>query len=144
MAVTEVGAQTMPGTPGTPGTPGGPLFTALQLDSLTYERSDRKTVPGCMCFPVDAPAWSAPQTCFSTAVSVPYVSLTRKVLFSELSDSFLDYLFSSLFVSQSNCSEQFGRLSWLCFNICLVKPFVLIKLFVCKKKSDSFNLEFDF
>ncbi|KAL1832126.1 hypothetical protein ACET3Z_001777 [Daucus carota] len=79
MADTEVGAQTMPGTPGTPGTPGGPLFTALQLDSLAYERSDRKTVPGCMCFPVDAPAWSAPQTCFSTAVSVPYVSLTRKL-----------------------------------------------------------------
>lgn len=81
MAEPEVGTMTMQTTPGTPGTPGGPLFTALRVDSLSYERSDRKTVPRCMCFPVDAPTWDAPQTCF-TGVSIPDVSLTRKVLFT--------------------------------------------------------------
>ncbi|KAK1372834.1 Aquaporin (Major intrinsic protein family) [Heracleum sosnowskyi] len=78
MAESEVGKPTIPTTPGTPGTPGGSLFTALQVDSLRYEHSDRKTVPPCMCFPIKAPSLSAPQTCF-TGVSIPNVSLTRKL-----------------------------------------------------------------
>lgn len=83
MAESEVGTPTMPATPGTPGTPGAPLFTALRVDSLSYERSDRKTVGRCMCFPVDAPTWgaaAAPHTCFGAGISIPDVSLTRKVL----------------------------------------------------------------
>lgn len=78
MAEAEVGTPTMPATPGTPGTPGAPLFTALRVDSLSYERSDRKTVPGCIC----APTWvaaAAPHTCFGAGFSVPDVSLTRKL-----------------------------------------------------------------
>ncbi|KAL8099639.1 hypothetical protein AgCh_032047 [Apium graveolens] len=31
-----------------------------------------------MCFPINAPTWTAPQTCF-TALSIPDVSLTRKL-----------------------------------------------------------------
>lgn len=85
MAESEVGTPTMPATPGTPGTPGAPLFTALRVDSLSYERSDRKTVPRCMCLPVGAPTWDAPHTCFGAGISIPNVSLTRKVL------HFLDY-----------------------------------------------------
>ncbi|KAL8156524.1 hypothetical protein AgCh_001570 [Apium graveolens] len=72
----------MPATPGTPGTPGAPLFTALRVDSLSYERSDRKTVPRCMCFPVNASTWgtaTAPHTCFGAGISIPDVSLTRKL-----------------------------------------------------------------
>lgn len=80
MPKSDVGKPTMPTSPETPGTPGGPLFTALQIDSLSYEQSDRKTMPPCMCFPINAPTWTAPQTCF-TGVSIrPDVSLTRKVL----------------------------------------------------------------
>lgn len=78
MAESEVGTPTMPATPGTPGTPGAPLFTALRVDSLSYERSDTKSMPRCKCFPVDAPTWGAPHTCF-TGISAPDVSLTKKL-----------------------------------------------------------------
>lgn len=74
MAESDVENPTMPTSPGTPGTPGGPLFTALQLDSLSYEQSDTKKVVRCMCFPIK----TAPQTCF-TGVAIPDVSLTRKL-----------------------------------------------------------------
>lgn len=79
MPESHVEKQTMPTSPETPETPGGPLFTALQVASLSYEQSDRKTMPPCMCFPINAPTWTAPQTCF-TGVSIRDVSLTRKVL----------------------------------------------------------------
>ncbi|KAL1803095.1 hypothetical protein DCAR_0934766 [Daucus carota subsp. sativus] len=80
MAESEGGTPTMPATPGTPGTPGAPLFTSLRVDSLSYERSDRKTAPRCMCFPVDAGTWGgAPHTCFGAGISIPDVSLTRKL-----------------------------------------------------------------
>lgn len=92
MAESEGGTPTMPATPGTPGTPGAPLFTSLRVDSLSYERSDRKTAPRCMCFPVGAGTWGgAPHTCFGAGISIPDVSLTRKVL------SFLDYDTSQFF-----------------------------------------------
>ncbi|KAK6250857.1 hypothetical protein SCA6_004862 [Theobroma cacao] len=61
--------------PATPGTPGGPLFTSMRVDSLSY---DRKSMPRCKCFPVTAPTWGQPHTCF-TDFPAPDVSLTRKV-----------------------------------------------------------------
>nr|DAD43136.1 TPA_asm: hypothetical protein HUJ06_001366 [Nelumbo nucifera] len=64
--------------PATPGTPGGPLFSANRVDSLSYERSDRKTMPRCKCFPVGDPALGSTHSCF-TDIPTPDVSLTRKV-----------------------------------------------------------------
>ncbi|XP_076943635.1 putative aquaporin NIP5-1 [Bidens hawaiensis] len=62
--------------PATPGTPGGPLFTSLRIDSLDY---DRKSMPhNCKCFPVAAPSFGAPHTCFTDFLA-PDVSLTRKL-----------------------------------------------------------------
>lgn len=61
--------------PATPGTPGGPLFNPMRVDSLSY---DRKSMPRCKCFPVTAPTWGQPHTCF-TDFPAPDVSLTRKV-----------------------------------------------------------------
>lgn len=80
MTESEVGTPTMPATPGTPGTPVAPLFTSLRVHSLSYERSDRESMPGCKCFPVNAPACGAgaPHTCFSS-IPVPDISLTRKL-----------------------------------------------------------------
>jgi hypothetical protein len=60
--------------PPTPGTP-APLFTALRVDSLSY---DRNSMPRCKCLPVNAPTWGQPHTCF-TDFAAPDVSLTRKV-----------------------------------------------------------------
>ncbi|XP_010251728.1 PREDICTED: probable aquaporin NIP5-1 [Nelumbo nucifera] len=64
--------------PATPGTPGGPLFSANRVDSLSYERSDRKTMPRCKCFPVGDPALGSTHSCF-TDIPTPDVSLTRKL-----------------------------------------------------------------
>ncbi|XP_062174227.1 probable aquaporin NIP5-1 [Alnus glutinosa] len=60
--------------PPTPGTP-APLFTALRVDSLSY---DRNSMPRCKCLPVNAPTWGQPHTCF-TDFAAPDVSLTRKL-----------------------------------------------------------------
>ncbi|KAI5656310.1 hypothetical protein M9H77_25103 [Catharanthus roseus] len=61
--------------PATPGTP-TPLFSSVRVDSsLSFER---KSMPRCKCFPLDAPTWGAPHTCF-TDFPAPDVSLTRKL-----------------------------------------------------------------
>ncbi|KAM7525998.1 hypothetical protein LguiA_015900 [Lonicera macranthoides] len=69
MAESEVGSA--PATPGTP----APLFSALRVDSLSY---DRKSMPRCKCLPIDAATWGAPHTCLTTFPS-PDISLTRKL-----------------------------------------------------------------
>ncbi|PPR88690.1 hypothetical protein GOBAR_AA31996 [Gossypium barbadense] len=66
--------------PATPGTPGGPLFNSMRVDSLSY---DRKSMPRCKCFPVTAPTWGQPHTCF-TDFPAPDVSLTRKRLLRQI------------------------------------------------------------
>ncbi|XP_071702889.1 probable aquaporin NIP5-1 [Rutidosis leptorrhynchoides] len=62
--------------PATPGTPGAPLFTSLRVDSMSY---DRKSMPRCKCFPVDAPSWGSPHSCFTDFPSPNDISLTRKL-----------------------------------------------------------------
>ncbi|OVA00976.1 Major intrinsic protein [Macleaya cordata] len=60
-----------PATPGT-GTPGGPLFSALRVDSMSY---DRNSMPHPKCFPVGTRI--PDHTCLSE-FSTPNVSLARK------------------------------------------------------------------
>ncbi|XP_055819550.1 probable aquaporin NIP5-1 [Solanum dulcamara] len=61
--------------PATPGTP-TPLFPSLRVDSMgSY---DRKSMPRCKCFPLDAPTWGTPHTCLAD-FPAPDVSLTRKL-----------------------------------------------------------------
>ncbi|EEF43506.1 probable aquaporin NIP5-1 [Ricinus communis] len=74
MPESEAGTPTV-SAPNTPGTPGGPLFSALRIDSLSY---DRKSMPRCKCFPVNAPTFGPPHTCF-TDFPAPDISLTRKL-----------------------------------------------------------------
>ncbi|KAG8383327.1 hypothetical protein BUALT_Bualt04G0001000 [Buddleja alternifolia] len=72
MAAEYEGGMSAPATPGTP----TPLMTSLRVDSsLSY---DRKSMPRCMCLPLDAPTWGAPHTCL-THFSAPDISLTRKL-----------------------------------------------------------------
>ncbi|GLT30518.1 hypothetical protein SLA2020_053140 [Shorea laevis] len=82
-------AESAPGTPAasapaTPGTPGGPLFSALRIDSMSY---DCKSMPRCKCLPVTAPTWGEPHSCF-TDFAAPDVSLARK-LGAELVGTFI-------------------------------------------------------
>ncbi|XP_014510848.1 probable aquaporin NIP5-1 [Vigna radiata var. radiata] len=75
MPESETGTPTAASVPATPDTPGGPLFTSLRVDSLSHER-DSFTMARCKCLP------SKGHTCFtdfSVGVSLPNVSLTRKV-----------------------------------------------------------------
>ncbi|KAK9275852.1 hypothetical protein L1049_023125 [Liquidambar formosana] len=74
MPESEAGTPTA-SAPATPGTPGAPLFSSLRVDSLSY---DRKSMPRCKCFPVDAPKWGPPHTCLAD-FPAPSVSLTRKL-----------------------------------------------------------------
>ncbi|KAL5722065.1 putative aquaporin NIP5-1 [Ranunculus cassubicifolius] len=73
MAQMENGDATPVSAPATPGTPGAPLFTSLRVDSLSYERSDRKTMPRCKCLPLTT--WT-PDHNFPTPKDI---SLTRKL-----------------------------------------------------------------
>ena len=57
------------------GKPGGQLFSSMRVDSLSY---DRKLMPRCRCFSVNALTFGQPHTCF-TDFPTPDVSLTRKV-----------------------------------------------------------------
>ncbi|XP_077248224.1 putative aquaporin NIP5-1 [Tasmannia lanceolata] len=73
MAESENGTPNV-SAPATPGTPGAPLFSALRVDSLSY---DRKSMPRCNnCFAVNSLIPSTP--CFADFPK-PNVSLTRKL-----------------------------------------------------------------
>lgn len=79
MPESEMGTPTQ-SAPATPGTPGGPLFSTIRVDSLSYERSDRKSMPRCKCLPLGGEAtWGQPTNTCLTDLPAPDISLTRKI-----------------------------------------------------------------
>lgn len=76
MTESEIGTPTAASMPATPDTPGGPLFTSVRVHSLLDERETSFAMGRCKCLPTKG------HTCFTdftAGVSIPSVSLTRKV-----------------------------------------------------------------
>ncbi|MCL7041748.1 hypothetical protein MKW94_002014 [Papaver nudicaule] len=73
----EIENMSSASAPATPGTP-TPLMSSHRIDSLSYERERKQSMPRHKCFPVET--WTASHmTSCSTDFSIPDVSLAKKL-----------------------------------------------------------------